>query len=128
MVSLQKVLADWGQGSSDAQGNEGKGIQSTEGDATWVHRFFNADTWKKAGGDFLEIASASIEVGNQGAYIWGSKAALVADVQSWLNNPDTNFGWILIGNESSNQTAKRFNSMENPIAPSRPVLIVEFQQ
>ena len=35
-VSLHKVLADWGQGSSDADGNEGGGTESTGGDATWV--------------------------------------------------------------------------------------------
>ena len=127
-VSLHKVLADWGQGSSDAPGNEGQGIESAPGDATWVHRFFNTETWEKAGGDFSEGASASIEVGGLGPYIWGPESEMLADVQLWLENPDSYFGWILIGDESSNQTTKRFNSMENFIQVSRPVLIVEFQQ
>ena len=127
-VSLHKVLANWGQGSSDAQKNEGKGINSASSDATWVHRFFDAESWEKAGGDFSGAASASLEVGDRGPYIWGSEAEMVADVQLWLDNPNSNFGWIMIGNERSNQTAKRFNSMENSIEGSRPVLVVEFRQ
>jgi len=127
-VSLHEVLADWGQGSSDAQGNEGGGIDSASGDATWVHRFFDAESWEKPGGDFSEAASAGTTVGGRGPYIWGPTSELVADVQSWLDNPDFNFGWALIGDENSSQTTKRFNSMENPIQASRPVLTVEFQQ
>ena len=127
-VSLHKVLADWGQGPSEAENNEGGGADSASGDATWVHRFFNTETWEKAGGDFSETASASTMVGGLGPYIWGPTSEMVADVQSWLDNPDSNFGWVLIGDESSNQTTKRFNSMENSIERSRPVLIVEFQQ
>ena len=127
-VSLHEVLADWGQGSSDAQGSEGGGIASASGDATWLHRFFDAESWEKAGGDFSEAASAATTVGGLGPYIWGPTSELVADVQSWLDNPDFNFGWALIGDENSSQTTKRFNSMENPIPASRPVLTVEFQQ
>jgi len=125
-VSLHKVLADWGQAASDAERNEGGGTASTSGDATWVHRFFNAETWEKAGGDFSETASASTVVGDQGPYVWGPASGMATDVQSWLDNPNSNFGWALIGEESSNQTAKRFDSMENSTATNRPNLIVEF--
>ena len=51
---------------------------------------------------------------------------MVADVQAWLNDPDTNFGWILIGNESDRQVAMRFNSRENSNEASRPVLEVQY--
>jgi hypothetical protein len=36
----------------------------------------------------------------------------VADVQQWLDQPASNFGWIIIGNESQSGTSKRFNSRE----------------
>ncbi|HEU5108731.1 MAG TPA: hypothetical protein VFT95_09260, partial [Micromonosporaceae bacterium] len=32
--------------------------------------------------------------------------------QSWLDDPATNFGWMLVGDESRPQTAKRFDSRE----------------
>ena len=35
---------------------------------------------------------------------------MVADIQNWLNNPSDNFGWLMQGNESMGQTAKRFQS------------------
>ena len=127
-VSLHKLFADWGQGSSDALQNEGKGIDPASGDATWVHRIFNIANWETAGGDFAEMSSASTAVGGLGPYSWGPTPEMVADVQTWLDNPDSNFGWALIGDESSNKTTKRFNSMENFIARSWPVLVVEWQQ
>ena len=35
-VSLHTLLADWGEGSSKADFNEGKGVSSLAGDATWL--------------------------------------------------------------------------------------------
>ncbi|MBC7771163.1 MAG: hypothetical protein H7210_01580, partial [Pyrinomonadaceae bacterium] len=37
-----------------------------------------------------------------------------------------NFGWLLRGNESSDQTAKRFDTRENTTAANRPTLVVTF--
>ena len=51
---------------------------------------------------------------------------MVADVQSWLDDFSTNFGWLLLGNESSTQTSKRFDSRENATGGNRPVLTVEY--
>ena len=127
-ISLHKISADWGQGSSDAERNEGGGADSASGDATWIHRFFDEETWDNAGGDFFPKASATAEVSDRGPYVWGPTSEMAMDVQSWLDHPESDFGWILIGDESSNQTTKRFNSVENSIARSRPVLIVEFQE
>ena len=61
-----------------------------------------------------------------GAYTWGSTAQLVADVQGWLNNPATNFGWALRGNEGLAQSAKSFATKESPTAGLRPVLTIDF--
>ena len=38
---------------------------------------------------------------------------MIEDVQSWIKDPGTNFGWILIGDEVVLGTAKRFDSREN---------------
>jgi hypothetical protein len=48
------------------------------------------------------------------------------DVQSWLNTPATNFGWIVVGDESVQQTAKRLDSSEHPTAVNRPRLRVYY--
>jgi hypothetical protein len=51
---------------------------------------------------------------------------MVADVQGWLDDPSSNFGWLLVGNEGENGTAKRFDSKENPVAERSPSLTIEF--
>jgi hypothetical protein len=57
-----------------------------------------------------------------GPYSWDSTPEMVADVQSWLDDPATNFGWILVGDESQIMTSKRFDSRENPLVQNRPLL------
>jgi hypothetical protein len=125
-VSLHRLTADWGEGTSHASGDEGGGATSTTGDATWTHRSFNSETWQQAGGDFVAQASASALVNEIRSYTWGSTAEMVADVQAWVDDPATNFGWILIGNESANATSKRFDSSENPTTANRPSLVVTY--
>jgi hypothetical protein len=125
-VTLHRVLADWGEGDSDAIGAEGQGASAAPGDATWIHTFFDTDRWQNEGGDFEATASASAAVGDIGSYTWGSTTDMVDDIQAWLDDAETNFGWILIGNENGSATAKRFDSRENS-APFRPRLEVEFE-
>ena len=44
---------------------------------------------------------------------WLTTAGLVADVQAWLNNPATNFGWSIVNaNETSAATMKAFYSRQ----------------
>lgn len=125
-VSLHRVLADWGEGTSNAGGEEGSGASSTTGDATWIHRFFDTTNWVNAGGDFSSTPSASQSVGGVGSYTWGSTSGMVADVQQWLNSPSMNFGWLLLGNESTARTAKRFDTKEHPTSANRPRLTITY--
>jgi len=124
-VALHRALAAWGEGSSVAGGGGGGGAAAAANDATWLHRFFPSSFWTASGGDFEPAASASIAVSGVGTYTWGSTSSLVADVQAWVDDPATNFGWILLGNELAT-SAKRFGSRESPIASDRPLLVVEF--
>jgi spore coat protein A len=121
-VELHRLLADWGEGTSQASGEEGIGAPATTNDATWRHRFFDTVFWTTQGGDFSATVSASQSVGAIGPYAWTS-AQMAADVQSWLDNPATNFGWLVLGDESAGATAKRFDTREsgNP-----PVLNIQF--
>ena len=124
-VTLHRILADWGEGTSAPSGQEEGGSTATEGDATWIHTFFSTRTWDVPGGDFAELPSSSREVGGPGSYFWtGSEMA--ADVQVWLDHPASNFGWMMLGVEGSDPSAKRFDSRENGEEVNRPVLEVHF--
>ncbi len=125
-ITLRRLLDNWGEGTSDAIGAEGSGVAATTNDATWLHQFFSTDVWATAGGDFSGTISGSISVDNIGSYTVASTAQMVADVQSWLDNPAANFGWLLLGNESIEQSARRFDSKENSTAAFRPYLTVTF--
>lgn len=124
-VSLHRVLADWGQGSSNAASNEGGGVTATSGDATWLHTLFNTTLWQTPGGDFVPTTTATVAVADVDFYRWSSPG-LLADVQAWLTNPASNFGWALIGNEAASGTAKRFDTRENSVAANRPQLIIVY--
>ena len=124
-VFLHRILADWGEGTSDAPQEEGIGTSAEQDDATWVHRFFPTVDWISIGGDFAAAPSGDALVSGIGFYDWTS-AEMVADVQSWLNSPADNFGWIVVGNEATIATAKRFDTRENGDESERPVLTIEF--
>ena len=126
LVELRRVLADWGEGASDASANEGGGTFAESGDATWIHRNSDTARWQSPGGDFSPEASASATVAGVGTYTWGPTPQLVADVQAWLDDPSANFGWLLLGTESGKQTTKRFDSRENLGDQNRPKLTIEF--
>jgi hypothetical protein len=125
-VSIHAVTTDWGQGTSDANSQEGQGIAATTNDATWTKRFFStASNWTTAGGDFNSTASATTSVNSLGDYTWSS-AATLSDAQAWFATPATNFGWIVRGDEVNLGSAKRFGTKENLVAGNRPVLTITY--
>jgi hypothetical protein len=129
-VSLHVVLADWAEGTADAEDNEGQGITATAGDATWTVTGVSGAAWTTPGGDFAPNASATLEFNKPRLeYTWVSNDALVADVQGWLDDPAANFGWLMLGNESKDRTTKRFDSLQNISGfpePQLPQLTVAF--
>jgi hypothetical protein len=125
-IELHTVLKDWGESTSNANGQEGQGVAAANGDATWIHTFRPGTLWTTPGGDFSPAASAVTSVAEDGALYTWSSAQMVADVQNWLNSPTTDFGWEITGNEGVGATAKRFNSRENSDMTRRPVLTIEY--
>ena len=124
-VSVSKVLRNWGEGASDAGEPGGAGVQAEPGDATWLHTFFSSVFWTTPGGDFSPTTSATTPITTSNmTYTW-SGTGLVADVQSWVSTPSTNFGWVIRGNEIDTATAHRFNSDENTSNP--PELTVTYE-
>lgn len=119
VFGLYRVLRAWGEGT----GTGNTGSPANPGEATWNNRMHPSTAWDapgaNAGVDYVASASATRTMDGVGVYTFDSNAALVADVQAWLANPGTNFGWILISqSEDVAATARRFASRENmPLAP-----------
>jgi len=123
-TSLHRVLAAWGEGASNG-GDAGVGAPAQPGDATWSHRVWPGTPWSQRGGDFVATVSAVRSVGfGPASYTFNSTPALVADVQGWLQNPASNHGWILIGDDQGNQNAKRLASRQSGNASARPTLVL----
>jgi hypothetical protein len=123
-VELHRVLADWGEGTA---AGSGAGAPAMPGDATWLHREYDTVFWAAHGGDFDSLVSAVAIADQPGVFIvWGSTPALVADAQSWLDTPASNFGWLLRGPEDQVPSSKLFDSREGFFPSRRPQLTVEF--
>ncbi|HVT30025.1 MAG TPA: DNRLRE domain-containing protein [Lacipirellulaceae bacterium] len=145
-IGLHKLTKDWGEGAAGSSsltiGGSGAGFPASSGDATWDDAEYDSVSWSSPGatGDFNTVASATASVGGptDTPFTWSSTAALVDDVQSWLDDPASNFGWALINeNEAANQTVKAFYSREatqnssgvsNSLDPAwRPRLTITYQ-
>ena len=122
-LSLHRVSAGWGEGASSTSG--GIGAPSQPGDATWIHTYYDGGFWAHPGGDFI-ASSTSTVVDGPGFYTWGPTPDMIADVQGWLDDPTSNHGWLLRGNEAASSTVKRFDSREHEDLVLRPWLRVEF--
>ncbi|MEC8653643.1 MAG: DNRLRE domain-containing protein, partial [Planctomycetota bacterium] len=114
-TTLHRVLADWSEGASVAtSGGGGGGGQALPGDATWLHSSYPSTLWSTAGGDFEATPSGALALVQFGlSQTGGHSPGLIADVQSWLDNPATNFGWLIKSDESAPATATRVDSRES---------------
>ncbi len=128
---LQKVLQAWGEGASEALGTaSGIGIAAAANDATWTCSFANGSggcttAWSTSGGTFSATPSATTAVTGVGAYTWSGSQA-ISDVQQWVNNSSSNFGWVLRADEVAPGSAKRFVSRTNVIVADRPALTITY--
>ena len=122
VISLHKLLEDWGEGASNAGGvpGAGQGQPAQAPDATWNDAMYPTTPWTTPGGVYNLTASGMQTVNYNGLYSWTS-ATMVADVQDWLDNPANNAGWILIGNEVGVKTTKHFNTRESAMPPALAV-------
>jgi hypothetical protein len=125
--SLHRLLRDWGEGNKDGSG---VGAPATAGEATWLARFHPATLWTLPGGqagtDYVEFPSSVVAVSGLDFYELESSAAMVADVQSWLDDPGSNFGWMLKSDDELNDsTARGFASREDMFGDA-PQLVVKY--
>ena len=123
-VNLHRLSKDWGEGTQNAPGAEGRGTASQDGDATFIDNFKGTSSWTTAGGDFEAEASAQATALTANTNVLFQSEALVADLQHWVDNPDENFGWILV----SNGQAKRIFASDhtNTDIENLPRLLLTF--
>ena len=124
---LYRLLVSWGEGSGTAVTGS-----PTNGGATWSARFFPLVSWDYVGGsagvDYVDSPSSSTLVDDLGIYVFQNTPLLVQDVESWVNSPETNFGFMLISNnESTLGTGRRFASREQATGTfPAPTLTVDY--
>ena len=111
-LTVSLVTSEWGEGASKADDGDGKGAPAESNDATWTFTKFDKDRWIKTGGDYAIQPSVVTEV-NLGEDPMFSSEVITLNVYFWLNNPEKNYGWILIGDETKNATSVKFGSKDN---------------
>lgn len=125
-IAVHALTAAWGEGTSNANGQEGTGASATTNDATWSNRLHPSTAWGTPGGSFNATASATVANVSSGI-VAISSAALIANVQSFVTTPANNFGWVIRGSaEGTNATALRFGSSEHADPSERPELEVTY--
>jgi hypothetical protein len=124
------MLVPWIEGNGGGQ----MGSQGQLDEPTWDERGAQGvASWGSPGGqigtDFANNSSTSASVGTgYGPLTWGSTPDFVADVQSWLDDPSTNYGYMLISDqESTAGTARRLASRESASGTdTAPTLRVDY--
>jgi len=157
LVRLTGLAEPWGEGDSliDMGSGAGKGTDAEAGDATWFHTqylpgFHDPDTfipggtgyWSEMGalGDppldpWNDFGAPLGYAGQQGEFAVLSSAGaasdvMVDDINAWLAEPASNFGWIVIGDETVDDpdaSSKRgFATREHATIAFRPLLTFEY--
>jgi len=113
IISLHKVTQNW------------KGSDYTNfAHATWEETGINENEWDLPGGDYSTIPSGrAIFNNNETLDILGPRMKL--DIQEWIDNPDSNHGWMIRGTESANDSKTYFHSGKNLIQGPILTLIYE---
>jgi hypothetical protein len=130
-VGLHRMLRGWGEGDNNAD-KPSNAAPADLNESNWSYRFAGtSSTWGVPGGqegvDYLAGASVIQQVLTVDGYQFGPTAALIQDVQYWLDNPEANFGWMAISQQENLQfTARRFGSREAQPTFNVPRLLVDF--
>lgn len=129
-VSAHRMLLGWTEGSGGKESPTGAGEAAVTGETTWKDRINPNTPWSVPGAaapsDFADVASGTATATGLGAFTFDSTPILLSDVTRWIQNPASNFGWILFAaGEPANGSAKRIGTRENP--GQEPVLTVEFE-
>lgn len=124
VFELHRVLRAWGEGNKS--GNLGE--PASPGEATWRSPDGSNTLWEGASNDIITPPSSEAFVNAAARYTFDSTPNMISDVQGWLSNPSSNFGWLLkTSTENISQTARRFGAKEGG-SSTRAALEVTFAE
>ena len=97
---LRRFLVSWVEGTKT-----GLTGAPARGECTWRARSAPDTFWAQPGAaETNEYSAAStpiLPISTTGTFTFHSTPALVADVQAWLDHPETNFGWLIRNDSES---------------------------
>jgi len=126
-VEVHRMLRAWieGTGSGFVQASPGGfGSPALTGEPTWNKRASPSTAWGApgalAGADFVAAASATTNPAS--SRLTFSSAGLTADVQLFISNPSTNFGWLFKQSVEGSGGARRIATREDTLNAPKLVL------
>ncbi|MCC6235271.1 MAG: DNRLRE domain-containing protein [Verrucomicrobiales bacterium] len=128
---LHRVLRPWSEGTQRG-GPPGGALAQTD-ECTWFLRGPAFEPWAIPGGepgvDYADDPSSTERILGRGAYEFEFGPVELAEIQAWIDRPDTNFGWMLkTQSEQVPRSARRFGSRENSDPGLRPRLNLVFSE
>jgi hypothetical protein len=136
VFDLHRLLRDWGEGNKNPINSPGQGLPAGTNEADWNTPFaYTTNVWGQPGAaegsDYAAAVTASqyFYDTTQSPYPFPGPSdddnPMIRDIQLWLDQPGTNFGWILLcENEGDPLTARRLGSREDPNFP--PQLTIDY--
>ena len=130
--TLRAVTEGWveGTGAGSTSTTFTVGQACSGAGATWNQRNCSSSSWSTAGGTVAGTASATANyagtIGGSCTFDSSANAAMLLDVQGWIDSPGSNFGWrITSSTEGTAGLAQRFYSKESGVGSS-PSLSVTY--
>lgn len=126
VFALHRLTNAWVEGTGNGQGSGGTVVT---GATSWNYRQYSTVAWATAGGDYVGTISASTSIAaTNGITPQFTGAGMVADVQNWVRGTQPNYGWIMLGDESTGAAngARGFASAEATTASQRPLLTITY--
>jgi len=126
LFSLRRVFQPWAEGAQVPENEASPGLGAPAGpdEATWNSRGIGGQAWSQPGGeagvDYSDTPSALTSSAGQGEIVtFETSSELIGDINSWLNQPAANFGWMLVTeSEDVGKTARSFASRESGFGPT----------
>jgi len=101
VIKVHRVATQWTTtGGNNLQLHGLNGGTANARDTTWKYSSYPSTEWENSGGDFYNnVLGRNVEAGD--LHWYGKTRAMAEVVQEWIDEPSTNFGFILIGSDET---------------------------